>query len=280
MKIAKTGHVGRVLDIPVQAITDEKSVPHFKRAPSLYYGEAIKAFLHGFIKLFVTERAARQQVEQLVGEALERLTPLDATTDQKRALKRFALTEAAGRLACQLKVLPFSEDVVISAVKKVTRDWLESASELSDVDRGIAALRSFILKNRDARFKKWNADFEANRRDVAGYINQENGEYYILSDGFKEALKGYNIQEVAGELKNRSLLVGERNASYQAKRYIGPAGERIRPLFYVIKKELLGESELSDKNKTEQTKIELACDVQGSKEEYDPKEDYDPSENN
>jgi hypothetical protein len=121
-------------------------------------------------------------------------------------MKHFALVKTAGVLAADLLELPLSEKDIHNAVNTVADAWIQEAGSLSDVERGIIALRDFILQHRESRFRKLPDDDRFQIIDLCGYWDMDARIYYFTEGGIKKACLEYDWKAVVEALAERQHL--------------------------------------------------------------------------
>jgi putative DNA primase/helicase len=220
---------------------DARKAEEIKRNAGLFYGTAGPAFVKAIVEKAETPSGLRELVQTQLAESIARLTKPGATAAEARAIKRFALAEAAALLAVRAGVLPYEERRVKEAIVRVLGNTLESLSDIPDSERGVIAVRDFILANMHSRFIKLQDESEDRKvlRDIAGYIGTygyEGQMYFLLPAAFREACGGANPRIVASLLRKRNLLKtrdGDHNTVY-----VTAYGQRIS--VYGIKPEIIG----------------------------------------
>ena len=126
----------------------------------------------------------------------------EAATDiANRVRKRFSLVAYTGVLAVNAKILPWSKAHIIEAVRAAYSSWYLTSNRISDVERGVIAVRDFVLKHA-SRFETDDSQYTPQNR--AGWIR--NKMYHFTPAAFIEACAGADSTKVKGELKNRGLL--------------------------------------------------------------------------
>lgn len=241
---AKGGQLLRLIDLPIPddgviAETHGQARDAFadtlKRHCGLCYGTAGPAFIKALVDKAADASDLRQAVQKLMDQVAGELTPDKAAPEQRRTIKRFALTEVAGRMAARLGILPCAEDEVCSAVAAARDLWLtETQGQATDAERAIEAARAFILRH-ESRFRDV-ADDRATIRDLAGYRDSGRGLYLFTPDGFKEACNGSEPKAVARELVRRGWLLKDGSGFTSRHLVTGLAG---RPRLYAVKTALL-----------------------------------------
>lgn len=235
----------RLLDVPTDhgIITDAHgSDPgdfalSLKRACARYYGTAGTAFLQALITKYESPHALAAVVQRDLDNCERALAPTDLGPVERRGLRRFALAQVAGQLACELGVLPFDLSEIARAAQAITRAWLSDDVTLPEAVRGAQQVQGFIQRHQ-ARFRKADNDFET-PRDLAGYVNSKDGLYLFTPEGFSEAAGGYDVKDVARELRARRLLFSNESDRFVSKHQIRIGGEDKRLRLYTVKADIL-----------------------------------------
>ena len=117
-----------------------------------------------------------------------------------RVRARFALVAYTGCIAVNAGTLPWTRDRVINAVKAAYTVWHNASNSVSDIDRGVAAVRDFILKH-ESRFEVKPENLP---HDRAGWKRDER--YHFTPAAFKEACNGADSVKVKKALRESRLL--------------------------------------------------------------------------
>ena len=123
---------------------------------------------------------------------------------------RFGLVAAAGELACDLGVVPWSPREALEAARRCFADWFDSrgGAEAGEVQAAISQVRLFIEQHGDSRFETvGNVDRVVNNR--AGWRKGDGPEreWLIPPETWKaEVTVGHNPTLVARELCERKML--------------------------------------------------------------------------
>ena len=244
---AKAGQMIRLIDIEVNQnmFKSRAQVDSLKRACAQYYGTLGPAFVNAIVAKF-TSTSLRRIIQDNLDQTLNRLISSQGKVNaiQQRALRRFAMAETSGHLLVYLKVIPnLTNDTVRKAITTVVEDWMPRSVGLSDGERAITALKEFILKYRDTRFKERtefiSLDKDRLSREIAGYYDQENGnrvKYYLLPEAFKEAT-GSEPRMTAAVLREQKYLITDRADRNTCR--ISVDGQQIA--VYGVKSEILGD---------------------------------------
>ncbi len=237
----KGGQLVRVADLPLTPIQDphgqavEDFADQLKRACARYYGTAGPAFVERLITESEDVYDLRSTVADLLDGAAQAITPERAAKEQRRVIKRFALATVAGWLASRFDLLPYSAEEITEASRDAANRWLADTTNLSEGERGVEQLRSFILRFGGSRFE--SKDNSGEVRDRAGYFDPANDLYLFTEDGFREACGGHNPQTTAKELSRRGLLYKNDSARLRSRHSI--RGRRIT--LYAVKADVIGD---------------------------------------
>ncbi len=207
---ARAGQLLRLTDIPAgdQIICctygrqPADFVDELKAACGTFYGTAGPAFIERMLAQAPEAAALRGLVELVQAMACTELTPTRVSPEVVRSSKRFALVATAGILACRWGVLPWPEDRVMDAVRQTQALWLANADTLTDLERGVQAVRDFCLRY-PGRFQPLG-ESRVTGADLAGY--RAPGAFLFTPAGFQEACGGFETRMVARELATRTLL--------------------------------------------------------------------------
>jgi uncharacterized protein (DUF927 family) len=238
---AHAGQLLRLADIPggdhIIKVTYGRTPADFadelKAACGVYYGTAGRAFVERLLDQHRDAPALRSAVALPLAFLVSELTPKDAGAEVARVCRRFALVATAGVLACRLGVLPWHEDRVVDAVRTVRDLWLADADTLTDVQRGVVAVRDFCLKH-DSRFRPIHEEHSI-IHNLAGY---RSGTAFMLTPGgFRESCGGFDPQAVARELVRRGLLDVSDQNHFSTKVTVPGLGSR--PRLYCVREAIV-----------------------------------------
>lgn len=238
---ARAGQLLRLADIPggdnIITATQGRSPADFadgiKAACGACYGTAGPALVERLLAQHRDAPALRSEVAIALGVLAAEFVPESASAEVARVCRRFALVAAAGVLACRLGVLPWPEDRVVEAVRTVRDLWLADASTLTDVQRGVIAVRDFCLRH-STRFQPLNESQPA-VHDLAGYRSAS--AFLFTQEGFREACCGFDPKAVARELAGRGLLEGS-DPGHRTMKVTIP-GMSSRPRLYCVRESIV-----------------------------------------
>ncbi|MBU6454483.1 MAG: DUF927 domain-containing protein [Cyanobacteria bacterium REEB67] len=247
-RAAKGGQVARFIDREIlpSTFSGAHQVDALKRACARNYGVLGPAFVEKLVSNYsVTTLTAT--VQERLDASMNRLLASRAKFNdvQRRALRRFALSEVAGSLLVEFQLVPgLTIEAVRLAIDTVVLDWEPSSRMLSDEERAVRALRDFIITNRDTKFKTRvvisptfeheNESADKIHRDWCGVVDTktdpDNPVVFVFPSAIEEAT-GIDAEAVAKELDRRGLLVREKPNRMQSR--VRMDGQR--PYCYAIK---------------------------------------------
>ena len=200
------------VDFDSKAFTDE-----MKRAASRFYGMAGPEFVRRLIERGIDGDIVRAKVAAFVDIALA--NEKDYHGQAGRAAERFGLVAAAGELAVELELLPWSADPTADALTLFT-DWLEARGGAvpAEVRQIIAKVRYFLEAHGGSRFEDLDrpptnpvtllpSDPRVSNR--AGYRRGKGAKqrWLILPQVWREEVcQGFDPTEVAKILHSFSML--------------------------------------------------------------------------
>jgi putative DNA primase/helicase len=204
------------------------------------YGTALPAFLSFVVKRLGTRPGVlvdelRGRVDRAVVQWLSKV--VGAGGQVRSVASRFALVAVGGELATEAGVTGWAQGSATEAALSCFRAWLTergTSGAQEDVD-AIRALRSFIARRGDARFRPWDetrqgsapdaqarAEDNANTPPYQKFRTQQSigwrrwettaegrsgWRYFLTSDGMREALTGLAQREACRLLAERGFIV-------------------------------------------------------------------------
>jgi putative DNA primase/helicase len=243
------GLAARFLDLRFRSTMTKREVEAIKQACGQQYGLVGPMFVRGLIEKFKDasrlQDCLRLSIDNWANALIAKRKLLP---EQERAAKNFALIAVAGVWAINSKILPVTCGV-LTDVKNIFDAWLSSDFALSDSMKGVLALRDFLFKHQESRFKPYpdNAEPSRIRLNLAGYYSAENSTFFLTKAGMKEATAGYDIEAVCKELVNLRLL-GCYDGRYQKRISV----DSRRPYVYAISERIF-DLDSSVSNETDET---------------------------
>jgi putative DNA primase/helicase len=250
---ARAGQLLRMLDIPISdgaMVADadaSTNIDRLKRSCSQYYGTAGSEFVKRLIAQFPDASRLKAHITETLESAILDLSVSGISPEQSRALKRFALVRVAGLLAMQFGILNISVETIEQAVAAMVRLWLADSAALSDVDRGLEAVRQYILKYRESRFtllRDAEKSVKHSLQQRAGWLDdfddgtEDRPRYLLLPQAFQEACAGFDADVIARELLRRGLL-HRNNGSDRLRSMVKVPGTADRLSVYAVKAKVL-----------------------------------------
>jgi putative DNA primase/helicase len=190
----KGGQLVRMVDLDLASIgklfnsADEADA--MKKLCAAHYGHAGPVMIERVTDLASGWKSFNPAV---IGEA--------ETAVAKRVRQRFALVAYTGILAANAEILPWTKEQIIQAVQNAYHTWYVASNVVSDTERGVAAVRDFVLKHA-SRFE--TDDCKQIPHNRAGWIRD--GMYHFTSEAFKEACAGMDFVKVKKALRECGLL--------------------------------------------------------------------------
>jgi uncharacterized protein (DUF927 family) len=251
----KAGAAVRMIDIPFEerafsapglTIDGTKALADRMQAElKNSFGLAGPAFIEALREKFQTYAHLSKYLSEEMKTTLNNGQPEDPAV--QRALGRFKLVETAGRLAADLKILPFEKEEITHAVQEVSEMWLRNyAPTVSDAVRGIIGLREFIIKNqrnfqpvdRDDSDDDYDCDTRGARNTIFGYVDKDKGLYLFTEESFKEACSGIDTRIVLKALEEKGLLKKTNGHGLKYQKRIRPHGKgsEMRATFIAVMK--------------------------------------------
>jgi len=186
---------------------------------------------------FPTAEALSTAVRDRLQQARARLELPGVAAEAVRAMDRLAIVQVAGEWATELGILPLSRDEIRAAVRTVRHAWLTEGGHLTEGQRGLLAVRDFILRHRSRFADAYDAEGPL-IRDRAGYIDRANRLYLFTTAAFAEACEGMDSREVVRTLRSQGWLATNEPSRGTVRRQIPAEGDqRIR--FYAVRTAIL-----------------------------------------
>lgn len=242
---AKTGQLIRLVDVPIHDGVLDPTCPNpqavindLKKNCGKFYGSAGPEFLDQLVSFGTNFREIRQQIQQLLENIEEAIAvPGTLETFQQRVMRRIAVVAAAGILAAELKILPFTRQDVLAGAVYVAKQWFGDVTNLPPQILGVLAIREFITAN-EARFRPAGEDRAV--RDQVGFTTYtvESGKklFLLTRTGLYEACRGYDVRSVLRELKQSKFLFIQEAGKMTSKHTIKGSG---RQSLYAIREAIL-----------------------------------------
>lgn len=243
-KRTMAGQEVRVPDIPCPPsgmLEDSHGFPnlgafaeHLKRASHEHYGHAARAFLARLSEEWARRDALQAKLREMEAAWMTATIPAGADAQVRRVGGRFALVAVAGELAQRMGILPWPEGEAERAAAVCFRAWLDRRGHAgaSEVHRGIAAVLAFLERHGQARFDEWGSAGKQGEEEGraprtinrAGTRKRAEGpvdgwDFYLTTDGWKEACLGSSPREVARACADAGILEpgGEGKLSQSVK---------------------------------------------------------------
>jgi len=241
---SKAGQEVRFVGVPVdkgdiEALNGLPSagalVGRIKEITSQHYGHASRVFLGWVVKNFLT---VQETLPDAVAAIVQELCPKEAGEQVRRVAQRFAVVRVAGAFAKAAGVLPEELDEA-EAVRSCFSAWLENRGSVGASEDAaiLSAVRLFIEQHGASRFQ----DIE---REGATCINRvgfrrkagDRTEFIILSESFKEVVRGFAEKRAKEVLREAGWLRPGEKGKYTAKATL-PELQRVNCYIVVLPEE-------------------------------------------
>lgn len=237
------GQEVRMVDIPADAgagygifeclhgfESPEKLAMTLKHNASQTYGAPLVEFLEKFTADFDNGVAL---VNSFMEDFLSQYQPPDATPQQRRVIRRFAVVAAAGELATLFGVTGWLKGEAMRGVAKCFRDWWDHKHgfDRQEANKIVKQVHRFLENQNGCRFYDLH-DLNAPDNESTCFRDQSDGQvvkYFIRPDVFhKEACTGFDPAKVCQVLKERGILMvsEKRNTMVQRVKAYGNKGIR------------------------------------------------------
>lgn len=231
----------RLCDIPVEVIiTDTHNmvastyVDHIKHNCGEFFGVAGPAFVQGLVERFADMRSLRSVLIPRLEETAEQLAPDGLQPEQKRIVYRIALVKVAAEMAIDYGILPFTKKSADAAIRTVLGLVVQEIGALTEIERMIEQIRSFILRE-TARFRPIHEPDNPPQK-LVGFISRDAKEYLLTKDGWEEACRGFDSRQVARELHRRGFLSRGESDRWMSRRDIPGFG---KTSVYIVKRGIM-----------------------------------------
>jgi putative DNA primase/helicase len=178
-------------------------------------------------------------IRAIIDSFQTKCAPQDADSQVLRVADRFGLVAAAGELACDFGVVPWSPGEALEAARRCFADWFDGrgGAEAGEVQAAISQVCLFIEQHGDSRFEIIGTGDRVNNR--AGWRKGDGPEreWLIPPETWKaEVTVGHNPTLVARALADRKMLK-RASDGYQCVEKIQGRSQRV----YVVTANLLSE---------------------------------------
>lgn len=225
-----TGAEIRILNLPIEGFQSRSNASltaagadQLRNAVEANYGTVGPDFVHHLAKQADSQEELIEIVEDWHNAVAEELEPLfNRGSAVKRVLPKFALIQAAGELAVEFGLLPFTEDQVQEAVRIAIEAWFESLEAPSDVERAINKLRSAVI-NDSHRIIQLDGATPASFPEPVCYRNDQ---YFFFTDEQISAVVGHiSPNQIAKVMKEKGWLHTNERDRPKIKKTLPNLGE-------------------------------------------------------
>ncbi|MDR3571910.1 MAG: DUF927 domain-containing protein, partial [Candidatus Pacebacteria bacterium] len=253
-KKAKAGQLVRMLDISADRGKGHGAFDHdgaatadaLKKAAIGVYGTAGPEFVRRIVAKGLDE--TRNVLAETMAAFMKKHVPPKSDGQVLRGAQRFAVIAAAGELAIDFGLVPWTQGDASKAAAWALAQWIDQrgGTGAAEKDQAIRQVRLFLELHSETRFDLLDTyhqkiaekvgDNEIERivekkkqqvgfRNRAGYRSEKDAEYYVLPEVWRdEVCKGLDPQAVARTLfENGMLRKGAKNELQIVKRIKGNA---------------------------------------------------------
>jgi putative DNA primase/helicase len=160
-----------------------------------------------FVEAFIADRVDSLAEARRLIDAFANERASGAHGQVQRVARTFGLLAAAGELAIQFGVVPWSAGEAVRAASKGFADWLaeRGGTGAAEIDGAISHLRATIERDGASRFQSSNEPVHQR----LGFIRQQREgetEYLIQPETWKVLMVGRDARRIARELADRRIL--------------------------------------------------------------------------
>jgi putative DNA primase/helicase len=169
------------------------------------YGHAGPAFIR---ELVARQDDAREFVLRMRSQFETDHCPERSDPQVRRVCAQFGLVAAAGALASELGVVPWSQAEILHAATFCFNSWLSERGHLGshEIAAGIAQLRKNLLRQGQATASNLNSTGTMSRYGFCRSSPVGNSGYYVFQHEMDDMLKGFAVKEILEHLKGQGYL--------------------------------------------------------------------------
>jgi uncharacterized protein (DUF927 family) len=185
-------------------------------------------------------------------QAFERLAvPVGSDGQVQRAARRFALIVAAGALAHEFGIVPWSPDQITQAALWALGQWVEhrGGSGPAEERQAIEQVQAFMAAHGSSRFEPDVTDGSVRVFNRAGWIkgHDDNRRYLVSTSAWKdEVCAGLNPRFVAEVLAGHGMLELGKDGLPSQSVYLNSMGKSAR--VYVLTPLVFGGAKTDDQD--------------------------------
>lgn len=241
---AKAGQLVRLLDIGADRGFGHRCFNHvdgysggsaladaIKAESQSSYGTAGPAFVAALIGLGLDQATSRARAHM---EAFERrAVPVGSDGQVQRAARRFALIVAAGALAHEFGIVPWSTEQITQAALWALGRWIEhrGGSGPAEERQAIEQVQAFMAAHGSSRFEPDVIDSSVRVFNRVGWIkgHDDNRRYLVSTSAWKdEVCAGLNPRFVAEVLAGHGMLELGKDGLPSQSVYLNSMGKSAR----------------------------------------------------
>lgn len=218
-------------DVDLASFSDD-----LKAASMQNYGYASRAFLEHFTQDYDD---SVQRIQKIAQEFQEKNTNSNFSGQVRRVIKSLSAVVAAGELAIEFGIIPWTKGTVTQAVSYVLEKWISQRGGTGDleIEKFLSRVREFFRREENRRFKRAYCSTEDIRfynsriTNHAGYrwIDKNGKELFlVISEVFtKEILQGLKRNVAIKVLIENNMIVTTKTGGPKETIAIDLEGEKL-----------------------------------------------------
>ena len=185
-----------------------------------HYGHAAPAFIR---YLTAGTEHLVENARAFIGKFVKQTAPAEADGQVSRVAQRFGLIAAAGEMAIAAGIVPWKRGDPSRACRQLFSEWVagRGTSGPIEIQTGIQQVKLFLELHGSSRFTAWDNPNQPTLNRVGFYrIFNSGGEeeyvtYYILPEGWKEILRGFDPKLIASAMAQRGIISPDMDGKFQ-----------------------------------------------------------------
>jgi len=240
-------------------------IENFKDACTEHGGHLAPLFIQGLLDGFDSKAELEEEIRERWEEAVEQLSEYATNSIQRRVIRRFALILTAGHLACDMELVPWSEQEVTDSIQFMLERWLVNVEMgKSDLERAVDRLKDWLRAN----FHKLPEATSGKIKGLVDGYRYQDQYILMLPEVFRNLCQNVTPNQVGNKLKTLDVLkYDEGKQQYRVK--IPSIGKR--QYFYCIDyrfiEDWLANDEALDKEEVTADMVSEALDIDSNPEE-------------
>jgi putative DNA primase/helicase len=236
-RTARGGQRTRLADVPVAERifqdlhgrpSEREIADELQRACERHYGALLPAFLRAVIAEYEVESALARHVLAALDAEAGQLSSASGSPEQSRVIRRIALASVAGQMAHELRVLPWSVEMIHLSAQCLVRLYLADSASVPDHVRGVWAVCDGLKRHRARLRDLRKGDTPPNLLGYRKASTKEAPELVLLTPGgLAELCEGRNDKDVLREFDRLGVLHKTEADRFASKHEIDGARQRL-----------------------------------------------------